>query len=696
MSPRNTYEGHLFGNLVKPRRVDATIDSSFSEDPAGFAREQCCTPSRQCGLNWCIGVWISVTIYLFVSLILELVGSSVAKRTAFELLLSAQQKGDICLPVANGEEGSWTQMGSTDGVFKNMLDASTAGIENLFGVGSTSSIALLNAANDRGLSSDPAKAWDNFNILQSTSEFDMDAMVTGGLWGWLLKVLGKCGGAFSTGPILYTGLRNASSTMVNRAVETKQDGIPTWIWNDKVRLPSTYSCSSVYNNNPMTLLAYDNVTDRCLRDRYKVIYVEGFYKAPHSAMSIANEINDIVMTKLRSVSGLLFESAMDGCPGTLSGILCPLWLAYMNATLITHAGPQWIGTRGQELTVAMSDWLYEGFHVDLFGYNNTAKSRTLQAAETLLCFYAQAARDSLAAGDTSAAQTRWLQAAAARNSDSMNSLWNYDSVATESLHNSLALGFQGAVGSTHALLDMWRQQQAGVISPGQLACNQSMRHDFLRESLRRSSPGVPTMFATTIDGEHTMLHGSGSNQIRFKGGQNHVNLAAHSISHRHKMEWDNPNGFDMNRAALKCPFAKMAAYNPDVAHGGCGRALTEEPDALFAGTDPATLSDTNAHPFCKDFNEQNIFLIKDSANYDLTTWHTSNNGYVPFGIGYRRCPGENLMWHAFDNFIRDIDLNYNLHLLYPVDDAGNMERWALGTVPKNGLRVRLEEVSRTC
>lgn len=637
-----------------------------------------------------------------VSLILELVGSSVAKRTAFELLLSAQQKGDVCLPVADGEEGSWTPMRSTNGVFQNMLDASTAGIEKLFGISSTSSIALLSAANDRGLSTDPQKAWDNFNVLQSTSEFDMDKMVVGGLWGWLLKVLDKCGGAFSTGPILYTGLRNASSTMVNRAVETKQDGIPTWIWNDKVKLSPSYNCSSVYTNRPLTLLAYDNVSNRCLRDQYKVIYMEGFYKPPYSATSIAKDINDIVMSKLRSVPESRFENTMDGCPGTLSGVLCPLWLAYMNATLITHAGSKWIGDRGQELTTAMSDWLYEGFHVDLFGYNSTAKAKTLRAAETLLCFYAQAARDSFAASDMSAAQTRWLKAAEKRNSFDMNTLWNYDSAATESLHNSLALGFQGAVGSTHALLDMWRQQQAGVVSPGQLACNQTMRHNFLRESLRRSSPGVPTMFATTIDGDHEMLHGTGKNQIRFKGGRSHVNLAAHSISHRHKMEWDNPHGFDMHRTAMKCPFAKMAAYNPDVAHGGCGRDLTEEPNAVFASTDPEVLKDSSsssssvAHPFCKEFNEQNIFLINDSAKYDLATWHTSNNAYVPFGIGYRRCPGEILMWNTFDNFIRDVDFNYNVQLLYPVDDAGEMERWALGTVPKNGLRMRLEGVSRVC
>jgi hypothetical protein len=660
--------------------------------------QESCTPNQRCYLSWCVCLWLSLTIYLLVSFILELVGSSVAKRTAFELLLSAQQKGDICLPVADGEEGSWTPMGSTNGVFQNMLDASTSGIEKLFGISSTSSIALLSAANDRGLSVDPQKAWDNFNVLQSTSEFDMDKMVVGGLWGWLLKVLDRCGGAFSTGPILYTGLRNASSTMVNRAVETKQDGIPTWIWNDKVKLSPSYNCSSVYTNRPLTLLAYDNVSNRCLRDQYKVIYMEGFYKAPYSAISVAKEINDVVMSKLRSVSGLRFENTMDGCPGTLSGVLCPLWLAYMNATLITHAGSQWIGDRGKELTTAMSDWLYEGFHVDLFGYNSTAKAKTLRAAETLLCFYAQAARDSFAASDMSAAQTRWLKAAEKRNSLDMNTLWNYDSAATESLHNSLALGFQGAVGSTHALLDMWRQQQAGVVSPGQLACNKTMRHNFLRESLRRSSPGVPTMFATTIDGDHDMLHGTGKNQIRFKGGRSHVNLAAHSISHRHKMEWDNPHGFDMHRTALNCPFAKMAAYNPDVAHGGCGRDLTEEPNAVFASTDPKVLKDSSsaAHPFCKEFNEQNIFLINDSAKYDLATWHTSNNAYIPFGIGYRRCPGEILMWNTFDELIRDVDFNYNVHLLYPVDDAGEMERWALGTVPKNGLRMRFEEVSRVC
>ena len=86
----------------------------------------------------------------------------------------------------------------------------------------------------------------------------------------------------------------------------------------------------------------------------------------------------------------------------------------------------------------------------------------------------------------------------------------------------------------------------------------------------------------------------------------------------------------------------------------------------------------------------------ESADYDLKTWHTSNNAYVPFSIGYRRCPGENLMWHAFDNFIRDIDANYDIWFLYPIDDAREMERSALGTVPKNGLRMTLIPMSRTC
>lgn len=72
--------------------------------------QESCTPNQRCYLSWCVCLWLSLTIYLLVSFILELVGSSVAKRTAFELLLSAQQKGDICLPVADGEEGSWTQV----------------------------------------------------------------------------------------------------------------------------------------------------------------------------------------------------------------------------------------------------------------------------------------------------------------------------------------------------------------------------------------------------------------------------------------------------------------------------------------------------------------------------------------------------------------------------------------------------------
>ena len=334
----------------------------------------------------------------------------------------------------------------------------------------------------------------------------------------------------------------------------------------------------------------------------------------------------------------------------------------MNATLVTHAGTKWMETGSAELTTAMSTWLYEGFHVDLFSHNDTARKVTLGCggeASVLLRTGCKRRREQDA--DMSAAQARWLAAASVRSSDEMDALWNYDSVATESLHNSLALGFQGAVGSTHALLDMWRQQQAGVIHPGQLACNESMRHDFLRESLRRSSPGVPTMFATTTDGIHDMLHGSGDKQIRFRGGQHRVNLAAHSISHRHKAEWHNPEDFDMHHEGLKCPFAKKASYNPHVEHGGCGRELTEEPNALFAATDPSAINDPNSHPFCKDFNEQNVFLIKETADYDLKTWHTSNNAYVPFGIGYRRCPGKNLVAR-----IRQLHPRHRCELRHPL------------------------------
>ena len=55
----------------------------------------------------------------------------------------------------------------------------------------------------------------------------------------------------------------------------KRERHPPWIWDNKVVLDSGYSCSSVYNNKPMTLLS-DDKSNRCLRDRYKVIYIEGF------------------------------------------------------------------------------------------------------------------------------------------------------------------------------------------------------------------------------------------------------------------------------------------------------------------------------------------------------------------------------------------------------------------------------------
>lgn len=645
----------------------------------------------------CLFSWCCLTVVLIVALSMEIVSASLAKRTAFEAILSLQQSGDICLPVQERGEYVWTTKSSTGaGVFSNLLDGGTSGVEQLFGMYSLSSLSLLVRTHERNLSIDPQEAWQNFAMLQDSDEFDMSSTIPGGLWSWLLKVLHKCHGALSSGPMLFTGLRNASDTMMNRAIETKQNGIPDWIWENKVTLPKTYKCAETYNNKPLTLLAFDDVSNRCLRDQYKVIYIEGFYRAPYTPEYIASTIHSIVEETFEAQpTPLTFETPLEACPETLMGVMCPLWLAYMKATLMVHAGNAWAAQTESadtlNLTIAMSDWLYYGFHKDLFGKKPEMTSKTLKAAETLLCFYASVARSAQLAGDISSAQYRWLNASAARKSASMDKLWTYDSVATESLHNSLALGFQGAVGSTHILLDMWRQQQLGTIDPGDLACNSTLRRKFLRESLRRSSPGVPTQFATTLEGTHSMLHGEGTKQIRFVGGENHINMAAHSIPHRHRMDWSNPSEFNMEREEMRCPFAKLHKYNPKVARGGCGRSIkTEEPQALFAGTDPSVLNDSTTHPFCRDFREENVFLNADSHDYDLKTWITSNNGYIPFGIGYRRCPGETLMWRVFDKFIAYIDSHYDIHLPYPIEDGGELQRWALGVIPKNGLRMVLK------
>ena len=660
--------------------------------------------SNLCGWYVVLGVAVVASIGFGT----EVVSSVQAKRNLFELSLAGQVFGDICLPLDFKTGTTWAPLTSVNGGFNTPLDGKSTGLEQIFGSYSLSSLALLFASNARNLSIDPADSFENFERLQSMPEFDLEKRYSNGLWGQYYRTMQNCNGIFSSGYILLTSLLNATSSIMNREVETKENSIPPYIWQKKVTLPSNFRCPEIYSNKPRTLLNYANASNECLRDRFKHAYIEGLYKAPHTPSAIATQINDIVFGLLTSEpnenSGQQqaydFKAPRDECPPELAGVMCPLFLSYMRATVITHAGQTQVGDQQLELADAMLTWIYEGFHKDLFTKDESATSKTVQAAETLFCFYSKAARDGLAADDVSAIQVRWLKAVQAKNDPLLSDVFGYDAVATESVHNSLALGFQGAVASTHLIKDLWSEQQKGSIAPGELACNAEKRRKFLRESLRHSSPGVPVLFSNTKAGTHSLLYGDGDKQVTFEGGEGHIDLVTHYIPARHSIHFDKKDEFDMNRAELNCPFLKrQLQYNPSMKVGGCGEDVTtltgySDSNVVFGSTgdvDPAT-----HHSFCR-VDESNVVINADSSSDDFGYWFTSNTAYSPFGYGYRRCPGEALMWRTLDDFVRRLDQAYDVHLTNPLRDL-TMVRWGLATVPANGLGVRLTETARasTC
>lgn len=644
-----------------------------------------------------------LALVLSIVLALEITSAATAKRNLFELVIANQVFGDLCLPV--DETQSWSPMTSVAGAFTRLLDGASTGAEPLFGhTGSFSAIALLNAAGARGLSLMPGASWENFMTLESQDEFRLSRKYSTELWGQLEAVLSKCSRIYSTGNVIFTSLLNATPTIMNRNIETKNESIPDWLWNEKVVLRDDYACPSDYGNVPRTLLNYEDLHDRSLRDRFKQAYIEGLYKAPYTADALATTINDIVFTVLtehplpaveNESTSYVFDEPRSECPQELRGVLCSLFVAYFDATLTTHAGAAQIGGSRVELTTAMIKWLYQGFHVGFFSKNETANAMTSDAAETILCFYAKAAKDGLAANDNSAIQTRWLQAVAGRNDPALTAVFGPDACAVESLHNNLALAQQIAVASSHVMLQLWVEVQKKTIQPGELACNPEKRRKFLRESLRFSSPGVPTMFSRGMPGQHDFLSGDGSRKVTIKGGKDAVDLIAHSIPSRHTLSFDESNKFDMDRPELACPFLKQRAYQPSLQLGGAGRDITADADydaakIVFGGTGDV---DGSHHEYCHS-DENNVFLNSASAADDLLYWMTSNKAYAPFGLGYRRCPGESLVWRTLDQFVERLDRDFDLSVTHPIEDSA-IVRFALGKVPSNGLRVRLTATNRS-
>ena len=285
-------------------------------------------------------------LVLSIVLGLEIASAATAKRNLFELVIANQVFADLCLPV--DETQSWAPMTSVGGAFTKLLDGKSTGAEPLFGhQGSISAIALLNAAAARGLSLLPGASWDNFMTLESQDEFSLSKKFETELWGQLEALLSKCSRIYSTGNVIFTSLLNATPTVMNRNIETKNESIPDWLWNEKVVLRDDYACPGDYGNNPRTLLNYEDLHDRSLRDRFKQAYIEGLYKAPYTADVLATTINDIVFNVLteqplpaveNQSTSYVFDEPRSECPQELRGVLCSLFVAYFDATLTTHAG----------------------------------------------------------------------------------------------------------------------------------------------------------------------------------------------------------------------------------------------------------------------------------------------------------------------------------------------------------------------
>ena len=189
--------------------------------------------SNLCGFYVVLGVAVVASIGFGT----EVVSSVQAKRNLFELSLAGQVFGDICLPLDFKTGNTWAPLTSVNGGFNTPLDGKSTGLEQIFGSYSLSSLALLFASNARNLSIDPADSFENFERLQSMPEFDLEKRYSNGLWGQYYRTMQNCNGIFSSGYILLTSLLNATSSIMNREVETKENSIPPYIWAEEGHPP---------------------------------------------------------------------------------------------------------------------------------------------------------------------------------------------------------------------------------------------------------------------------------------------------------------------------------------------------------------------------------------------------------------------------------------------------------------------------
>lgn len=471
-------------------------------------------------------------------------------------------EGELCLPMDADSVASapfWYPRRPWDGTPLKGLDTGDA-LKPLFGGFSLGWIGLgfgLPGLEATDLNIDSDEKEDTFVLLgelSSSKEFKPTFERSGGIWGWMLKVMDVCKGVAGFTSYAIFGYDEVVEVVQDRELLTKQDSIADFIFKHKVLLndytdwPSECQ-KNYYNNVPTTLLnmdevhvtAYsdlynrlkdtpegnvfikkgkDSILPRWTRDLYKRVYLNGFYDADHGATAdeLANQASCYVMGKIEEEVAKAsaqpdFEPfAQDECPNFpgLPGALCVIWPAFMDVTMHIHLGdpddpePE-LQYNLTDLRTSMHNWMYYGFNEDLFTRSSertstdqkTPYAKTRQAAAHLLCEFGRLAKAAYKHKRFSqSAQARWLMHAN-NTIEPVRSLFNSDAAATETLHNALAMAMQYASAIAHAMRNManWADQFGSMV----LMTNDEARRNFVRETFRQTPPGVPFLFSRRRD-----------------------------------------------------------------------------------------------------------------------------------------------------------------------------------------------------
>ena len=545
----------------------------------------------------------------------------------------------------------------------------------------------------------------------------------GGVWGWFVQAMQTCGSVFGTNDYGILGYDEVVGTKQDRSLLSKQNSIPDFIMRDKVLLtgfPFAQQCTNAsdYSGSPTTLLNMGKMAafPEGTRDLYKRAYMNGFYDAQYGATpsQLANRTSCIVVRAIVDAIRADPEAmARDECFGYkgLPGALCILWPAMMEATMRMHLGdPEHpdLSYNITEMTKLMHSWILNGFDRKLF---TTAADKqkqyfkdTQNAAARLLCEFGRLAK--VASSKelyAESAQARWLKAA--REIDPENHdvqrIFDSDAAATETLHNALALGLQIASAVAHALRNLANTAFAtgATASSELLLSNATRRQNFIRETFRFSPPGVPFLFSKRVTGKRVAVPYRGASPeasapkevVVEKDGPDTVFLSVAALQEEHP-QWAKGrlprHALDMERERYsQCPFLqRQASYERAPQKGGASTTFDDHVLQPLAQTKPDTSEEcVSAHSY-----ENNVFMVNSSFEEDIKTWFTSLSGFRPFGVGYRRCPGEALTWRTMDAIVRAIDQLFVVRLVDPVADGVGTQRFGLASVPINGARVRLE------